>query len=212
MSQHTAIASMLQLLQAKGITNTALLAAIAATPRELFLPEALAHKAYNDEPLAIGYGQTISSPYISALILELADLKPAHKVLTVGVGSGYQTAIIAKLAHEVIGLDVIQELLNNANTALMQYKNIKLHNSDGYLGWEPAGPFDRIIVTASAHKVPEPLLEQLATNGKLIIPIGRRMQEQQLHIITKQANGIKSIKHPMPVRLLPLINPNKKPL
>jgi protein-L-isoaspartate(D-aspartate) O-methyltransferase len=213
MSQDQALGRMLQQqLQAKGITNKAVLAAIAATPRELFLPSALRNKAYNDEPLPIGYGQTSSEPYIIALMLELADIKPVHKVLEIGVGSGYLTAIIAQLANKVIGLEVIGELLNTASSALAQYPNIQLQNSDGYLGWPPGAPFDRIIVSASSHKVPEPLLDQLAINGKLIIPIGRRMQEQQLQIITKQADDTVITTATMPARLLPLINPNKKPL
>lgn len=175
-----------------GISDHRVLEAIASIPRESFLDDALLHIAYENTALPIGQGQTISQPYIVARMTELILKNNPQKVLEIGTGSGYQTAVLAKLVPNLYTIERIKDLQIQARARL---KKLDLHNisfkyGDGYLGWPYKGPFDAIIVTAAASKIPSCLLEQLTLAGQLIIPVGDN--EQQLQVITRTASGFKS--------------------
>ena len=160
-------------LKARGITQKAVLEAFANVPREIFLPPERQHEAYEDEPVPIGYGQTISQPYVVALMLQELDVKPHHTVLDVGAGSGYQTALLARLARHVYALERIADLTERAICALasLNVSNVTFYTQDGSLGWAPAAPFDRII-SAAAPDVPQPWIDQLVDGGRIVMPIG----------------------------------------
>ena len=158
----------------RGVEDPTVLAAMESVPRQLFVPEEFVSQAYNDHPLPIGYGQTISQPYIVALMTEALDLKTGDRVLEVGTGSGYQAAVLAELNIEVYSIEIIPELALSAASRLedLGYSNIQLLTADGYFGWEDQAPFDAIIVTAAPDHLPQPLIQQLAEGGRMIIPIG----------------------------------------
>jgi protein-L-isoaspartate(D-aspartate) O-methyltransferase len=155
--------------------------------RELFVPEKLRSLAYEDRPLSIGEGQTISQPYIVAFMTELLSLKGTERVLEIGTGSGYQTAVLGKLAAKVYSIEIIQKLSDRAKILLVQLglDNVHLKVGDGFFGWEEQGPFDAILVTAAAPKIPEPLWRQLREGGRLIMPLGAERQAQTLVRVTK---------------------------
>ncbi|MUI55463.1 protein-L-isoaspartate(D-aspartate) O-methyltransferase [Aliivibrio fischeri] len=175
-----------QFLRQQGIRDEAILAAIRELPRERFIPEALSHQAYQNNALPIGEGQTISQPYIVAKMTELLELTPTSNVLEVGTGSGYQTAVLAKLVEHVNSIERIKSLQWNAKRLLKQLDiyNVSTRHGDGWQGWESKGPFDAIIVTAAAESIPNDLLFQLKDNGHLVIPVGE--ESQQLLRITRQ--------------------------
>ena len=183
-------------LQDQGITNMAVLNVMRNMPRHIFVDEALASRSYEDNALPIGYGQTISQPYIVARMTEILmdsaspQDAPPKKVLEVGTGSGYQTAILAKLIESVYSVERIRPLLNLARKRFQELNmyNIVLHHSDGTWGWPENAPYDGIIVTAAPAQIPEPLLEQLAMGGRLVMPLGDQ-QQQQLILITKTDSG-----------------------
>lgn len=177
-------------LQAKGIRDLAVLKAISEVPRHLFVPEGVRHRAYEDSALPIGGGQTISQPWVQARSLELARLSGRERVLEVGTGSGYQTALLSRLADQVFSIERIPALAQGAKAALSLAgaRNVSIMTGDGTLGWRPYGPYDAIIVAAASPQVPQPLLEQLAPGGRLIIPIGDR-ESQVLHLVTRAAVG-----------------------
>jgi len=174
------------------ITDKAVLRAIAAVPRHEFVPERYLDQAYEDHPLPIGHGQTISQPYIVALMTQLLELKPGDKVLEVGTGSGYQTAILAELTDNVYSVEIIPELAREAMLRLRRlgYSQVKLKCDDGYYGWEEFAPYDAIIVTAAVDHVPPPLVQQLKDGGRLVIPVGTSRGEQKLQKITKHGEQI----------------------
>jgi protein-L-isoaspartate(D-aspartate) O-methyltransferase len=176
----------------RGISDEGVLGAMGKIHRHLFVEEALRGEAYNDHPLPIGHKQTISQPYIVALMTEALELKAEEKTLEIGTGSGYQTAILAELSRTVYTVERIGPLLEKAMTLLGQlgYTNIYFKAFDGTLGWQEHAPFDAIIVTAGAPKTPEPLLEQLAEGGRLVIPIGNRYS-QDLIRVTRTKNTFK---------------------
>lgn len=183
-----------QLLYREGIRNQQVLKAIASTPRELFLPDALQHKAYQNTALPIGQGQTISQPYIVARMTELlleADNQP-RKVLEIGTGSGYQTAILAQLFEYVYSVERIKALQFQAKRRMnrLDLHNVSMKHGDGWQGWESKGPFDAIIVTAAASHLPENLPLQLNQGGRLIIPVGS--DNQELHCLSKTESGFDS--------------------
>lgn len=198
--------SLSQLLHNEGINNLAVLKAVAATPRELFLPDALRHKAYQNTALPIGQGQTISQPYIVAKMTELLleSENSSGSVLEIGTGSGYQTAILAQLFDKVYSVERIKTLQFQAKRRMNQLDlhNVAMKHGDGWLGWANKGPFDAIIVTAAASQIPENLYEQLNNGGRLIIPVGEH--SQQLHCITRTADQFDS-KIIEAVRFVPLV-------
>jgi protein-L-isoaspartate(D-aspartate) O-methyltransferase len=164
--------------------------------------------AYADRPLPIGYGQTISQPFIVALMTDLAAPEPDHVVLEVGTGSGYQAAVLAHLVRRVCTIEIIPELGASAAATLKQlsYKNVKTRIGDGYYGWAGCGPFDSIVVTAAAGHVPPPLLRQLKPGGRLVIPVGGVFATQQLVLARKQADGRVTTRQLLPVRFVPLVS------
>lgn len=178
----------------RGIKDPRALHAFSKIERHKFIPENLRNAAYADFPLPIGEGQTISQPYIVALMTESLNLTGNDKVLEIGTGSGYQTAILAELAGEVYSIERFELLAERAQTILRElgYKNIKIKVGDGTLGWQEASPFDRIIITASSPKIPLPLIDQLADNGKLILPLGESFS-QVLTLVEKKEGKLKSI-------------------
>ena len=181
-------------LIARGITDESVLNAFFKVPRHKFVPEEIGHLAYNDSPLSIGEGQTISQPYIVALMMQILELKNSDKVMEIGTGSGYQTALLAEIVETVYTVERINSLIRDAEDLLnkMNYKNIYFKYGDGTLGWKDGLPtqkeFDKIIVAAAAPDIPESLTGQLAMNGKLIIPTGNRAF-QQLVVITRTEDG-----------------------
>ena len=194
-----------QKLLVEGIKNQQVLRAIASSPRHIFVPEILAHKAYDNTALPIGQGQTISQPYIVAKMSELllADGVP-DSILEIGTGSGYQTSILAQLTPKVFSVERIKSLQWQAKRRLrsMDLHNVSMKHGDGWQGWQSKAPFQAIIVTAAPTKVPQALLEQLADGGRLIIPVGE--QSQQLHCITREGNEFNE-KIIEAVRFVPLV-------
>lgn len=192
-----------QMIQ-RGIIEPRLLDAIRAVPRHLFVADEYRALAYSDCPLPIGYGQTISQPYIVALMISELHLTGTEKVLEVGTGCGYQTAVLAHLASEITTIEIIPDLLVKAERTIqsLQLENVRLFQGDGSLGWIMNAPYDAILVSAAAPKIPQPLLEQLAEGGKLIIPIGTRSY-QQLEIWTRNGANF-SMELNIPVSFVPL--------
>ena len=176
-------------LRGRGIKDQRVLAAMEAVPRHVFVPEHLRDSAYADRPLPIGAGQTISQPYIVALMSELLMLKATDTVLEIGTGSGYQTAVLARLAASVKSIELLPSLGERAKKVLHElgYENIELKIGDGFFGWEERGPFDAILMTAAAPKIPEPLWNQLREGGRLVMPLGEERKSQKLIRATKSA-------------------------
>jgi len=174
-------------IAARGVADPRLLDAFLRVPRHAFVPADLVASAYEDRPLAIGEGQTISQPFVVAAMTSLAALTPTSRVLEIGTGSGYQTAILAELAGEVYSIEVVPALLAQARGTLagLGYQT-HLRLGDGYAGWPEAAPFDAIVVTAAAPEVPQPLLAQLAIGGRLIVPVGPARERQELLVFTRE--------------------------
>jgi len=181
-----------QQIEARGIKDMAVLTAMGKVPRHLFVEEALQAKAYEDHPLPIGFGQTISQPYIVALMTQLLEVGHGMSVLEIGTGSGYQAAVLAALGAEVYTVERIRELYLEARKRMtrMRMFNVRLKLDDGTLGWPENAPYDRILVTAGGPEVPQPLVDQLADPGILIIPVGRSKRSQQLVIVRKTGGEI----------------------
>jgi protein-L-isoaspartate(D-aspartate) O-methyltransferase len=182
------------------------MAAMAKVPRHEFVPAGQRHHAYDNRPLPIGYGQTISQPYIVALMSDLIKPQPGDRVLELGTGSGYQAAILAELTAAVYSIEIIEELGKEADERLSRlgYENVTLRVGDGYYGWEEHAPFDAIVVTAAASHVPPPLVAQLKPGGRMVIPVGSRFLTQQLVLIEKQADGPLITRQILPVKFVPL--------
>ena len=175
-------------IEARGITDKRVLDAMRTLPRHCFVEEALAFKAYNDSPLPIGEGQTISQPYIVALMSELLEVEPGMRVLEIGTGSGYQAAVLAEMGAEVYTVERIRKLFYSARKRFMDMRmfGVKLKLDDGTMGWPDEAPFDRIIVTAGGPEVPAPLVDQLADPGRMLIPVGNSKRNQILVLIEKK--------------------------
>jgi protein-L-isoaspartate(D-aspartate) O-methyltransferase len=181
-------------------------AALAKVRREAFVPHGSEHAAHENRPLPIGCGQTISQPYIVAIMTELLDLQPTDKVLEVGTGSGYQAAVLAELTDSVYSIEVIPDLAQRAAVALAAegYHNIKLRTGNGALGWPEEAPFDAIIVTAAAPQIPPALVEQLRAGGRMMIPVGPHRGDQMLVLITRNDTGETTQRDILPVAFVPL--------
>jgi len=178
-------------LRGRGIQDRRVLEAMARVPRHRFVPPDQVPYAYEDRPLPIGHGQTISQPYIVAFMTELARPRPESKALDIGTGSGYQAAILAELCKEVYSIEILDPLAQEAKKRLQDlgYKNVTVRTGDGYQGWPEKAPFDLIIVAAAPEYVPKPLVDQLAPGGRLVIPVGRHWWSQELLLIEKQPDG-----------------------
>jgi protein-L-isoaspartate(D-aspartate) O-methyltransferase len=190
-------------LRARGISDERVLAAMAKVPRHEFVPAASRPLAYEDEPLPIGHGQTISQPYIVAAMTELARVDARSRVLEIGTGSGYQAAVLAEIARDVYTIEIVEALATEATRTLRRlgYGAVRVRHGDGYRGWKEAAPFDAIIVTAAPPTVPPALLDQLAPGGRLVIPVGDEDQELQVH--RRTADGFEVTRH-FPVRFVPM--------
>ena len=182
------------------------MAAIARVPRHRFVPDDQAPYAYDNRPLPIGHGQTISQPYIVALMTDLIDPQPEQTVLEIGTGSGYQAAVLAELVGRVYTIEIIEPLARRAAEQLktLGYANVQTRVGDGYHGWEEAAPFDAIVVTAAASHVPPPLIRQLKPGGRMVIPVGAHFLAQYLLLVEKQADGAVTTRQILPVRFVPL--------
>jgi protein-L-isoaspartate(D-aspartate) O-methyltransferase len=192
-------------LRAKGIADTAVLAAVERTPRHAFVPTGMRHRAYEDAALLIGSGQTISQPFVHARSLELLKLQPTDRVLEIGTGSGYQTVLLSHLAREVYSVERIEALLDRAREAVgaSGATNVRLLCADGTGGWPEYAPYDAIVVSAGAPEVPQPLLDQLADGGRLLTPVGDR-DEQRLVLVVRRGTRFDRQSYD-PVRFVPLV-------
>lgn len=193
-------------LVGRGIKDRDVLNAMGKIPRHLFVGESVKKKAYRDHPLPIGEGQTISQPYVVALMTELLDLKSSDRVLEIGTGSGYQAAVLAELVKEVYSIEIRERLSEQAELLLnsLGYKNVRTKYADGYFGWEEHAPFDAIIITASANHIPPPLIKQLKNGGRLIIPLGSTLYFQTLTIVTKTGDDL-AVEQMGGVRFVPMV-------
>ena len=193
-------------IEARGVKSAAVLKAMRTVPRHAFVRDADARAAYDDRPLAIGNGQTISQPFIVAYMTEKLGLGPGDNVLEIGTGSGYQAAVAAEIARRVYTVEIIEPLGKAAaeRLAKLGYRNVAAKVADGYYGWAEHGPYDAIIVTAAAPQVPQPLLKQLKPGGRMIVPVGGPFAVQYLMLLTKDAEGKVSTKTLLAVRFVPL--------
>jgi protein-L-isoaspartate(D-aspartate) O-methyltransferase len=190
-------------IRRRGVKDPQLLTSLEKVPRHLFVPARFQKQAYNDEPLPIGYQQTISQPYIVAYMVEQLQLNGTEKVLEIGTGSGYQTAILAELAEQVFSIEIVPELARQAEKILgeVSYKNVHLRTGDGNNGWPEEAPFDAIIVSAAPSQIPQPLADQLSLGGRMIIPIGD--DQQDLIFLLNTGQGIEQFRK-IPVRFVPM--------
>jgi protein-L-isoaspartate(D-aspartate) O-methyltransferase len=191
-------------IQDRGVNNTAVLDAMRKVPRHLFIPKEYQNDAYNDYPVPIGYGQTISQPYIVAYMTDVLRPGKKMKALEIGTGSGYQAAVLAEIVDKVYTIEIVPELAVESADRLkkMGYTNIICKYGDGYLGWPEYAPFDLIIVTAAAEQIPQPLIDQLAENGRLVIPVGEPYAVQELILVIKR-NGKTDTRRLTFVRFVP---------
>jgi len=191
-------------IAARGVTDATVLAAMRKVPRHEFVPEGLRYAAYDDRPLPIGEGQTISQPYIVALMTEALHLVPGEKVLEIGTGSGYQAAILAELTDQVYTIEILEDLGRRAEETLRRlgYSGVRVKIGDGYLGWEEHAPYDAIIVTCAPDHIPQPLIDQLAEGGRIIIPVGLGFA-QTLTLVEKQG-GVVRQQAIIPVLFVPM--------
>ena len=193
-------------LTGQGIRNASVLAAMRRVPRHLFVPPALRESAYDNRPLPIGRGQTISQPFIVAYMTDVLQTARDQTVLEIGTGSGYQAAVLAELVREVLTIELVPELADRARQTLAEtgYANVQVRTGNGYLGWPERAPFSRIIVTAAPEKIPPALIDQLAVGGIMVVPVGRG--SQQMTIVTKAASGVTETKT-IPVIFVPMVDP-----
>lgn len=192
-------------IKGRGIKDKRVLNAMAKVPRHLFVDESQKNNAYADRPLPIGEGQTISQPYVVALMTEALKLNPDDRVLEIGTGSGYQAAILAEIAKEVFTIEILKSLADSAAARLknLGYKNVRVKHGDGYLGWEEFAPFDAIIITAATNHIPPLLIEQLKEGGRLIVPLGSNVLHLTLTLATKE-KGKLNLRQLGPVAFVPM--------
>ena len=191
----------------RGIEDQRVLDVMKVVERHKFVPERYSESAYKDGPLPIGYGQTISQPFIVAFMTENLKLKSSHKVLEIGTGSGYQAAVLSEICDHVYTIEIVDELANESTERLekLGYKNITVRSGDGYKGWPEEAPFDRIMVTAAPEEIPELLIKQLAEGGIMVIPVGKQYEIQYLWVITKEVGGQIKKEKILPVRFVPMV-------
>ena len=196
-------------VEARGVKDPLVLSAMRTVPRHDFVPPAALAEAYGDHPVPIGHGQTVSQPYIVAFMTETLGLKGGEKVLEVGTGSGYQAAVLARMAGEVYSIEIVAPLAEEARErmARLGYRNVFVRGGDGYKGWPEAAPFDAIIVTAAAPKIPEPLKAQLKDGGRLVIPVGD--ENQELVVLTRRGEAFEE-RRVLPVRFVPMTGEVRK--
>ena len=196
-------------IERRGVTDQRVLGAMADVPRHLFVPDAMRDKAYEDSPLPIGEGQTISQPYIVALMTSLLELKPGDRVLEIGTGSGYQAAVLSHLVKDVYSMEILAPLAASAEKHLAETgcRNVHVRVGDGYKGWPEEAPFDAVIVTAAPEQVPQPLIDQLRVGGRMVIPVGNFFQN--LLLLTKTAEGIER-RTILPVRFVPMTGDSQR--
>jgi protein-L-isoaspartate(D-aspartate) O-methyltransferase len=199
-----------QQIRARGVRDERVLAAMREIPRHEFVQESLRERAYTDFALPIGFGQTISQPYIVAAMTEAAGLEPDDRVLEVGTGSGYQAAVLNELVAEVYSIEIVPELAERARLTLSRlgYLKVRVRAGDGYRGWPDAAPFDAIVVTAAPAEVPKPLLDQLALGGRLVIPVGKR--SQVLRVLTRRPERVEE-RELFEVRFVPMTGESQAP-
>lgn len=192
-------------IESRGVRKPDVLRSLRETPRHLFIPAAFRSLAYADQPVPIGHGATISQPYIVALMTELLEPSKEHKVLEIGTGSGYQAAVLAPLVKHVYTIEIVPELAETAKQALEKVgrKNVTVRAGDGYKGWPEEAPFDRIIVTAAPPEIPQALIDQLKPGGKLVVPVGDRLQD--LVVLDKGKDGKIRRRNVIPVRFVPMV-------
>ena len=193
-------------IKARGVKDPAVLAAMAKVPRHSFVDASYRDRAYGDHPLPIGEGQTISQPFVVALMTEALKLRRGDRVLEIGTGSGYQAAVLAEIVPEVYTMEIRKPLANRAETTLsgLGYGKVKVKNGDGYFGWEEHAPFDAIIITAAANHIPPPLIKQLKEGGRLIVPLGSTVYFQTLTLATKRNNELE-VEQMSPVAFVPMV-------
>jgi protein-L-isoaspartate(D-aspartate) O-methyltransferase len=193
-------------IQRRGVTNERVLDAMRRVPRHEFVPDPFRAAAYQDHPLPIGHDQTISQPYIVAYMTELVDPQPTDRVLEIGTGSGYQSAVIAELAAEVYSIEIVDALAARARDTLTRlgYRNVQVRSGDGYGGWPEAAPFNKVIVTAAPPGLPQALVDQLAVGGTLVVPVGTQGSGQMMTVVRKTAEGVTSTQT-IPVRFVPMV-------
>jgi len=196
-------------IEGRGIKDPLTLAALRKVPRHLFVPDAATSEAYGDFPLPIGHGQTISQPYIVAFMTEALGLRGGEKVLEIGTGSAYQAAVLAEIAGKVYTIEIVPELAEQSRERLVRlgYRNVEVRAGDGYLGWPEAAPFDAIVVTAAAPRIPEPLKQQLVEGGRLVIPVGD--EHQELIVVTRRGATFDE-RRVLPVRFVPMTGAVRK--
>ena len=198
--------SLIETISERGVTDLEVLRLFDLVPRHLFVPEAVQHRAYEDTPLPIGFGQTASQPSLQALYIQLLEIKNTDNVLEIGTGSGYQTALLAHCARHVYSVERLRELSVRARAVLddMRFSNIALHVGDGTIGWSRYAPYDAILVAAAAPNIPSALIEQLAPGGRMLIPLGDR-NEQKLTLVRKAADGTVTHEAVTDVTFVPLL-------
>jgi protein-L-isoaspartate(D-aspartate) O-methyltransferase len=198
-------------IESRGVQNPDVLRAMRSVPRHLFVPEAMRSQAYMDGPLPIGLGQTISQPYIVAVMTELLRPDRSSKVLEIGTGSGYQAAVLSPLVKHLYTIEIVPELAKRSTELLKQlgYGNITVRQGDGYLGWPEEAPFDRIILTAAPSEIPKTLVAQLKPGGILVAPVGGTVLGQELVVVEKTADGKIRRRTVFPVRFVPMVRGNK---
>jgi protein-L-isoaspartate(D-aspartate) O-methyltransferase len=195
------------------VADPRVLAAMRAVPRHEFVPDRRRGQAYDDTPLPIGYGQTISQPYVVALMTEVLQVQEGHRVLEIGTGSGYQAAVLSELTPYVYTIEILKPLYEQSfeRFARLGYRTIRVRLGDGYDGWPEQAPFDEIIVTCAAGHVPPPLWDQLRPGGRMVIPIGGVYETQRLLVLTKQPDGSRTSRNVLPVRFVPMTGKIEKP-
>ena len=194
-------------MAARDVTSQEVLRIMRSVPRHLFMPESVRDLAYADHPVPIGHGQTISQPYIVAIMTQLLEPQKTHKALEIGTGSGYQAAVLSRLVRHVYSVEIVGALARSSAATLtaLGYANVTVRHGDGYLGWPEQAPFDRIILTAAPPEIPQALVNQLAAGGKLVAPVGNGLFGQDLVVIDKTRDGQVRQRSIFPVRFVPMV-------